>query len=86
MISHSLVSGTKIDLRTDPGEQNKLQADGKSAISKKQGIKLSKKIGAVKYMECSALTQDGLKDVFSEAVRAVIAPIPSKTKRSCTIL
>ncbi|KAE9547615.1 hypothetical protein FO519_009175 [Halicephalobus sp. NKZ332] len=81
-----LLVGTKIDLRTDPATQNKLQVDGKSPITKNQGIKLAKKIKAVKYMECSALTQDGLKDVFVESVRAVISPKPEKSKKSCNIL
>ena len=49
-------------------------------------MKLAKKIKAVKYMECSALTQEGLKDVFTEAVKAVIAPEAEKGKKSCTIL
>jgi|UniRef100_A0AC35G9Q6 Ras-related C3 botulinum toxin substrate 1 len=81
-----LLVGTKTDLRTDPGELSKLQAEGKNPISKSQGIKLAKKIKAVKYIECSALTQEGLKDVFTEAVKAVIAPETEKGKKSCTIL
>jgi Ras-related C3 botulinum toxin substrate 1 len=80
-----ILVGTKIDLRDDPGALRSLQSDGKSPITKSQAQKVASRIKAYKYLECSALTQQGLSAVFEEAVRAVIAPKQPK-KRSCTII
>jgi hypothetical protein len=52
-----------------------------------QGLAMAKEIGAVKYLECSALTQKGLKTVFDEAIRAVLCPVLQvKPKRKCVLL
>lgn len=57
-------SGTKLDLRDEPEPLRALQAEGKAPISKAQGLKMAQRIKAVKYLECSALTQQGLTQVI----------------------
>lgn len=56
--------GTKIDLRDDREFSNQLQKQNIQPIKREQGQRLCKKIRAFKYIECSALTQKGLKQVF----------------------
>ena len=41
-------------------------------ITYPQGTRMMKEINAVKYLECSALNLKGVKNVFDEAIRAVL--------------
>ncbi|KAJ7225422.1 small GTPase rac1p [Mycena pura] len=66
--------GTKLDLREDQATIEKLRDRRMAPIQYQQGVQMSRDIGAVKYLECSALTQKGLKTVFDEAIRAVLNP------------
>ena len=66
--------GTKVDLRDNIETIEKLSEKRSEPITYPQGSSLAKDIGAVKYLECSALTQKGLKQVFDEAIRAVLYP------------
>mmetsp|Transcript_62467 Transcript_62467/g.99303 ORF Transcript_62467/g.99303 Transcript_62467/m.99303 type:complete len:188 (+) Transcript_62467:102-665(+) len=77
-----LLIGTKSDLRSDTSFKSNL-------VSSEEGEKLAKEIGAIKYIECSALTQDNLKLVFDEAIKAALAAIKKKQKKrkgGCHIL
>jgi len=84
-----ILVGTKLDIRDDKETIDRLAEKKLAPISHDQGQQLSKEINAVAYVECSALTQKGLKDVFDEAIRAVIAPKVKKDEKKgtkCNIL
>jgi Ras family protein A len=63
--------------------------DASAVSNPEQGEEVRKKIGATKYLECSAKTNDGVREVFEHATRAALL---SKTgrkegkKRVCTLL
>jgi small GTP-binding protein len=67
-----LLAGTKIDLRTNSATLQELHANGKKELTTADGNRLASEIKAVKYCECSALTQQGVKALFDEALRTVI--------------
>lgn len=53
--------GTQADLRDDQTMIEKLAKNKQKPITVEQGDKLAKDLKAVKYVECSALTQKGKK-------------------------
>ena len=61
-----LIVGTQIDLRDDPQVLEKLSRSKQRPVTSEQGERLARELGAIKYVECSALTQKGLKNVFDE--------------------
>ena len=65
-----------------------LKEKGKKPILHSQGVSMAKSMGAVKYLECSALTKEGLSAVFEGAVRVAIQPKEEETPREkfCILL
>ena len=56
-------------------------------LTQTDGLKLQQEIGAVKYVECSALTQMNVKLVFDEAMRAALLYRSNQKKSSkCNLL
>lgn len=71
-----------MDLRDDPSVREKLQKQKMQPVRKEDGERMAKDLGAVKYVECSALTQYKLKDVFDEVRRPWETQSPRKTDRN----
>merc|ERR1711931_1787 len=81
-----LLIGTKADLRKDEPTLSTLSARGSKIIELGAAEQMAKEVGAIKYLECSALTQEGLKQVFDDAIRAAITKDDKKKRRGCSIL
>jgi len=76
----NILVGSRIEQRDDPKILEQLTANGMKPITKLQGQQRALEMGCVKYMECSANTQIGLKAVFDEAIRVGLHPPPSSEK------
>ncbi|KAL4497938.1 hypothetical protein ABPG72_014795 [Tetrahymena utriculariae] len=77
--------GNKIDLR----DENMVKSTGKDApISYQAAQKIISELNC-KYVECSALTQKGLKNVFDQAIRIALAnkkKSPRKPQNRCVLI
>ncbi|KAI1903442.1 hypothetical protein AGOR_G00027240 [Albula goreensis] len=81
-----LLVGTKSDLRSDPEVLKKLKEQNQTTVTHQQGMALARHIQAIRYMECSALNQEGIKEVFAEAMRAFLNPQAVNKKKPCVLL
>ena len=81
-----ILVGTQVDLRDEADAIDKLRKSGQSPVTREQGEKMAKDCKAAKYLECSALTQQGLKDCFDEAIMAALLPPVQEKKSKCSLL
>lgn len=69
-----LIVGTQCDLRNESSIVEKLARQRQKPVTVEMGERLARELGAIKYVECSALSQKGLKNVFDEAIVAALEP------------
>jgi Ras-related C3 botulinum toxin substrate 1 len=67
-----LLVGTKNDCRDDKKRLADLREKNIKPITYQQGKKLAKETGCVSYIECSAITNRGFRDVFGQTIMAII--------------
>ena len=78
-----ILVGTQIDLREDFETLKRLQSIKEKTITPEMGEKIANKLGAKKYLECSALTQKGVNDVFNEAIIATFEVPKKRPNNKC---
>ncbi|XP_078372714.1 ras-like GTP-binding protein RHO [Oculina patagonica] len=82
-----ILVGNKKDLRNDEFIKTELSKMKQEPIKSEEGSLLSERIGAYAYMECSAKTREGVREVFETAARATLIKTKKKTgKWKCGIL
>ena len=79
-----ILVGTKLDTRSDNAVNAQLIAKRQAPITKARGETLCTELKGFKYVECSSLTQEGLKQVFDEVI-SILSFISHQSKISCRI-
>ncbi|XP_044763529.1 rho-related GTP-binding protein RhoC-like [Coccinella septempunctata] len=80
-----LLVATKLDLRYNEQICKILSQKGETTVSHENGYRASKKIKAYGYIECSAKTMEGVKEVFRKAAEVVLRPRKVR-RRVCHLL
>ena len=78
-----LLVGLKTDLRGDNTVINGLQSQGLRPIMPEEGKLRANEVEACGYVECSALSGNGVKEVFDQAVK--YAESPPAEGNCCTV-
>lgn len=77
----------KCDLREehekdDDAHEESADAPPKQVITYQEGLEVARKIGALRYLECSAMRNRGVNEAFTEAARVALQVKPAKSKAS----
>jgi len=80
-----ILVGNKKDLRNDEATRRELAKMKQSAVKSDEGRTMADKIQAWAYLECSAKTKDGVREVFETATKAALQ-VKKKRKPKCVVL
>ncbi|XP_046355421.1 ras-like GTP-binding protein RHO [Haliotis cracherodii] len=67
-----ILVGNKKDLRNDDNTRRELSKMKQEPVKTEEGRAMAEKIGAFAYLECSAKTKEGVREVFETATRAAL--------------
>ena len=81
-----LLVGTQADLRENQQKLQDLQKKKMKPVRLDQAEKVAEDFKLDGFKECSAFTQEGLKDVFDEAIMIALDPPKQDAKMRCCVL
>ena len=77
--------GNKKDLRNNEATRRELLKSKQEPVKTEEGRAMAEKIGAYAFLECSAKTKEGVREVFETATRAALSR-QKKKARKCSLL
>nr|CAH7761811.1 unnamed protein product [Callosobruchus chinensis] len=80
-----ILVGNKKDLRNDPATISELKKMKQEPVKPQDGRAMAEKINAFAYLECSAKSKEGVREVFENATRAALQ-VKKKKKPRCAML
>jgi len=80
-----ILVGNKKDLRNDPSTIKELSKMKQEPVKPEEGRAMAEKINAFAYLECSAKSKEGVREVFETATRAALQ-VKKKKKGRCRLL
>lgn len=81
-----ILVGNKKDLRNDPNTIKELGKMKQEPVKPEEGRAMAEKINAFAYLECSAKSKEGVREVFETATRAALQVRKKKKNRLCKVL
>ena len=81
-----ILVGNKKDLRNDENTKRELSKMNQEPVNCEDGSSMCEKIKAYAYLECSAKTKEGVRDVFATAARAALITKEKRNKGKCRIV
>ncbi|XP_035594324.2 rho-related GTP-binding protein RhoA-C isoform X1 [Oncorhynchus masou masou] len=81
-----ILVGNKKDLRNDEHTRRELAKMKQEPVKPEEGRDMANRINAFGYLECSAKTKDGVREVFEMATRAALQAKKRGKKNACLLL
>ncbi|XP_058244823.1 rho-related GTP-binding protein RhoA-A [Hemibagrus wyckioides] len=81
-----ILVGNKKDLRNDEHTRRELAKMKQEPVKAEEGKDMANRINAAGYLECSAKTKDGVREVFEMATRAALQAKKRSKKNACDLL